>query len=359
METLPITARSLEKDYHINGDSFERSYKEGGRLNGFKRTGPISGFKTWEDADHAEDWVIIPKNMGTHLSIGETCLSTGEAYTILSNKEAHGRKGCLVAIVKGTKAKEVTSALKKMPEAVRLLVEEVTLDFSDSMHQIVSSCFPKAMITLDRFHHQQFCLEALQEIRIGHRREVMTEVANARDDFRAMIKDLIKSGKPLVDAEGNPIRSNAAYHPERLRNNETKAELLMRSKYLLMVSPEKWTPSQRERAEILFELYPDIETAYSLTHSLRMSFAQKRDKEAGRKSIKKWYAKVGEFDNKAFNDIAAAMYDREDEILNYFVNRSTNASAESLNAKIKDFRAQLRGVIDKKFFIFRLIKIFG
>ena len=90
-----------------------------------------------------------------------------------------------------------------------------------------------------------------------------------------------------------------------------------------------------------------------------MSFAQKCDKAAGRKSIKKWYAKVGEFDNKAFNDIAAAMYDREDEILNYFANRSTNASAESLNAKIKDFRAQLRGVIDKRFFIFRLIKIFG
>ena len=37
------------------------------------------------------------------------------------------------------------------------------------------------------------------------------------------------------------------------------------------------------------------------------------------------------------------MYNREDEILNYFVNRSTNASAEPLNAKIKDFRAQFRG----------------
>ena len=54
-----------------------------------------------------------------------------------------------------------------------------------------------------------------------------------------------------------------------------------------MVSPEKWTASQRERAEILFELYPDIEKAYSLTHSLRMIFAQKCDKEAGRRSIKK------------------------------------------------------------------------
>ncbi len=83
------------------------------------------------------------------------------------------------------------------------------------------------------------------------------------------------------------------------------------------------------------------------------------NKDAGRTSIKKWYAKVGEFENKAFNDLAAAMSDREDELLNYFVNRSTKASAESLNAKIKDFRAQLRGVIDKKFFIFRLVKIFG
>ena len=94
---------------------------------------------------------------------------------------------------------------------------------------------------------------------------------------------------------------------------------------------------------------------YYLKVSLHYFFLMK----IGRKSIKKWYAKVSEFDNKAFNDIAAAMYDREDEILNYFVNRATNASAESLNAKIKDFRAQLRGVIDKKFFIFRLVKIFG
>lgn len=54
------------------------------------------------------------------------------------------------------------------------------------------------MITLDRFHHQQFCLEALQEIRIGHRREAMTEAANARDGFKAMIKDLTMNGKSLV-----------------------------------------------------------------------------------------------------------------------------------------------------------------
>ncbi|MCO7724974.1 transposase, partial [Myroides odoratimimus] len=38
------------------------------------------------------------------------------------------------------------------------------------------------------------------------------------------------------------------------------------------------------------------------------------------------------------------------EIINYFINRSTNASAKSFNAKIKYFRMMYRGVRDKKFF---------
>nr|WP_277871395.1 transposase [Tamlana carrageenivorans] len=36
-------------------------------------------------------------------------------------------------------------------------------------------------------------------------------------------------------------------------------------------------------------------------------------------------------------------------ILNYFDNRSTNASAEAFNAKIKAFRTQFRGVRNVKF----------
>ncbi|WP_363321657.1 transposase [Plebeiibacterium sediminum] len=46
-------------------------------------------------------------------------------------------------------------------------------------------------------------------------------------------------------------------------------------------------------------------------------------------------------------------------MINYFNNRSTNAAAESFNAKIKEFRRQFRGVSDVKFFLFRLTKIFA
>ncbi|MCX6308078.1 MAG: transposase, partial [Bacteroidia bacterium] len=38
---------------------------------------------------------------------------------------------------------------------------------------------------------------------------------------------------------------------------------------------------------------------------------------------------------------------------------STNASAESFNAKIKAFRATQRGVRDISFFLFRLTKIYA
>jgi len=51
---------------------------------------------------------------------------------------------------------------------------------------------------------------------------------------------------------------------------------------------------------------------------------------------------------KSFNVIAATLYEHYDEVLNFFVNRATNAFAESFNAKIKAFRAALRGVTDIK-----------
>ena len=95
------------------------------------------------------------------------------------------------------------------------------------------------------------------------------------------------------------------------------------------------------------------------TQVIHIYLDENEQKPDCRDGLRSWYTKVGEFGNKAFNDIAAAMYDREDEILNYFVNRSTNASAESLNAKIKQFRALLRGIVDKRFFLFRLTKIYA
>ncbi len=350
MDTFPITARSLARPYHIKGDDFERAYKEF-----------LSGYRTWKDLTHADKWLIFPRNIGPRLSIDETSMSDGELYTIVSNKDTHGKKGALVAIVKGTRIEDVKNALERILWCLRAKVLEVTMDLSESMRAIVLGTFPYARITVDRFHVQKDCYEAMQQLRVKHRREEQRALVEAREQHRLRNKrNKARRKKGKKDPRGRkPNRTNQKFQPERLSNGDTRCELLARSRYLLMVPGNCWTPSQKERARLLFELYPNLKTAYSLCHSLRMIFNQKITPESAHESLKDWYNKVTDFNDDNFNTVSATIYTREKEIINYFIDRQTNASAESLNAKIKNFRAQLRGVVDVKFFLFRLSLIFG
>ena len=72
-----------------------------------------------------------------------------------------------------------------------------------------------------------------------------------------------------------------------------------------------------------------------------------------------WYDKIEEMGCKNFSTVANTIENHYDRILSFFVNRSTNAAAESFNAKIKAFRASFRGVKDMTFFLFRIAKIYA
>ena len=160
MDTSPITARSLQKPYHINGDEFERAYKD-----------HLSDFRTWKHKYHAQKWLVFPRNIGPTLSIDETALSNGDLYTIISNKDAHGRKGALVAIASGTKLQDVVEAVMHIHWYLRCKLRQVTMDFSEGMHQIVMKCFAYVTSTLDRFHIQQLVTDSMRELSIKHKKE--------------------------------------------------------------------------------------------------------------------------------------------------------------------------------------------
>ncbi len=149
------------------------------------------------------------------------------------------------------------------------------------------------------------------------------------------------------------------YVPYRYENGDTRKELLVRSRCLPFKSAGKWTDRQKLRAKILFNEYPGIRKAYSLCHSLRMIFSKNTVRAAARLSMAKRYDKVEKAGFHSFNVIAATFYEHYNEILNFYNNRSSNALAESSNAKIKLFRANLRGVADKEFFLFRIAKLYA
>ena len=327
MDKYPISSKSLEKHYHINGEQLGQQYKE-----------HLSDYSVWQQKEHAEEWLLFPENLGKYLSIDETSLSNGELYTILTNKAAKGQKGALIAMLQGTCADKVIEVLERVPEEQRSQVKEVTLDMANSMQKIVIHCFPNASRVIDRFHVQKLAYDAVQEMRIAHRWDAINEE-----------NDAIMEAKYL----------ETKHVPFRFENGDTKKQLLARSRYLLFKSAEKWTSSQKQRAKILFAQYPDIKEAYSLTHSLRMIFSKNRVKAIAYTKLARWYDKVNKSRFKSFNTIAATIYTHYPEILNYFDNRSTNASAESFNAKLKNFRAALRGVSDNAFFLFRVAKIYA
>ncbi|WP_413514179.1 ISL3 family transposase, partial [Myroides odoratus] len=249
-----------------------------------------------------------------------------------------GKKKTIVAIVKGTKSDTVIKHLSKLPKKLRDKVTEITLDMAGSMKQIAKKCFINAIQVIDRFHVQKLASEALQNIRIKHRWIEMDNENNA-----------------IIQAKV----TNKTFSSDMLANGDTKKQLLARSRHLLYKSPNNWTIDQKDRAKLLFELYPEIEQAYKLTNKLRGIYNKLIPKEVAMTKLAYWFNQVENTNLKQFNTVIKTFTLHYPEILNYFNDRSTNASAESFNAKIKYFRMMYRGVRDKTFFLFRLTKLFA
>lgn len=301
----------------MNGKTFQRQYKN-----------KLSGYVNWEQRSHAQDWVVYPENLSDSLSLDEVALSDGELYTVLTSKKAKGKKGSIVAIIKGTQSECVIGHLLKISRKLRLMVKELTLDMAGSMKLIARKCFPNASHVIDRFHVQKLAIEALQEIRIKHRWEAL-------------------------EMENNTIKEEA------FTNGDTRKQLLARSRYLLYKSQKKWSESQKQRASLLFCQYPDLEKAYHLVDGLRNIYNQNIIKSVAMTKLAHWFKNVEEAGFKSFSTLRKTIIHHYRDILNYFDKRSTNAAAESFNAKIKNFRMQLRGVKDRNFFIFRLTQLFA
>jgi len=207
-----------------------------------------------------------------------------------------------------------------------------------NMGLIVKKSFPNASLVIDRFHVQKLALEALQDIRIKHRWDA-------------------------IDLENEQVKQaravNKRYDPEIFNNGDTRKQLLARSRYLLYKPPSNWTESQYQRSKILFNEYPDIKITFNLVQGLRNIFNTAKSIEIAYTKLAHWYNDVEKTGFRAFNSIANTIHLNYRSILNYFNNRSTNASAESFNAKVKAFRAQFRGVKNVEFFLYRLTKIFA
>jgi transposase len=241
-------------------------------------------------------------------------------------------------MIKGTQTEQIVEVLDKIPEGLCRKVEEVTLDMAANMISAVKRCFPYAHLVTDRFHVQKLAHDAVQEIRIKYRWEALEQ-----------------ENKLMAEAR----EQKGTYIPEVFSNGDTLKQLLARSRYLLFKHHSKWTESQKKRAELLFPRYPDLKKAYDLAVRLGDIFRLCKTKEHAFKKLALWYNEVEDTAIDSFKTVSRSIQTHYISILNFFMNRSTNAAAESFNAKVKAFRATSRGVRDVTFFLFRLKNIYA
>ena len=281
--------------------------------------------------------MLYPENIGSHLSIDEVSLSKGELYTFVTNKKGLGKKKTIVACIKGTKSQDIINVIHRIPLIMREKVEEITLDMATNMQLAARLNFPNAALVTDRFHVVKLAMEAVQHLRIKLRWQEI-DIEN----------------KAIKSANEQKIK----YIPFTFDNEDSPKQLLARSRYILAKKLNNWTDNQRIRAEILFQNYPTLAQAYKHTLEFRNLYENK-NKETARKEFQDWITKTKLLKINVFNTVANSVESHLENILNFFNNRNTNANAESFNSKIKLFRANQRGVIDIKFFLFRLEKLFS
>lgn len=72
---------------------------------------------------------------------------------------------------------------------------------------------------------------------------------------------------------------------------------------------------------------------------------RKLTKEMAKPKLHEWFKAVSATRMPEMISAMKTLKSKEDEVLNYFTNRSTHAAAESLNSKMKGFRSELWGCV--------------
>ena len=369
-----MTSRSVGRSHGIDGDYLGQVYKD-----------HLSGYEHRDQKADAKEWILTAKNMGRPLSIDES-MYCGRLYTFVSNKDAHGGRGTVIAIIAGVKAATVLRWLLEIPEEERRGVLDVSMDFSDSMKQIAQTAFPNARISLDRFH-------VFQDLN-GY---IMKAFSDVRDKVLVAIKHEKAAYDRKVERCAKTRRTSRVRHPKRykgrkrgrkakwrkkdfkpstMKNGESKMDFLRRSFYTLRTCPDKWSDEQWERMDILFEEFPELKEAFDLKEEFRKLYWSKRDKEeykdslpameernalkeTVRENLHVWFDHVKKSKSPGMKTFMRTIKEREEDLLNYYETFVTNASAESLNSGIKGFRAELHGISNLPFFFYRVCKIYG
>lgn len=297
--------------------------------------------------------IVNLDHMGRELAIDDKHFR-GRYYTILSNN----RTGKIICMALSIKASELCSIIKDhLPLEQRMEVRVITKDGADVYDWVARQCFPNATKILDKFHILKWAFDALQYTRIQLKTDHI--IQQQKEGKELQIQYTIDS---KLAKKNNTKISRKDYKLEIVKhgNGDTTKKLLTRSRYLLYKYEDQWNNYQEQRAQILFDLYPEFLRMYMAILEFRTWYASDQvgaDLYVKKAQLDKWITKIKAFKNDHMTALAASIKRHSGQIVNYFLEGFTNAPAETVNRNLKRLIGVSYGIRELDYFYFRLNNI--
>ena len=296
--------------------------------------------------------ILELQNFGKNMAIDEKKIGE-EMHTVISNRDT----GKIAVLARTLKQSDLEQIIPKFNQK-GFDVKTITRDLSYTYKWFSRAAFMNAGHIADKFHIIKHLLDSQQAVRIRYRQDVLRDKKVKYDEFKKREKEreseCIKVDKPFK-------KKKFSYKQKKFSNGETHLELLARSRYLLYKYKSDWTDSQKERAIILFEEYPELKNAYELSLKFRTWYKKNnigKDISLVNRELEQWYKQVEEADIDEMNSFKSLVERHQSDITAYFKDGHTNAIAENINSKIQRFITINQGTRDREFFYFRMKNYF-
>jgi transposase len=241
------------------------------------------------------------------LNIDEIALKKGHGNFVLVLSAPE--EGHVLEVLPDRERKTLETWLEGLAPQVKKAIKVVNLDMWEPYTLAVKAKLPHARIVVDRFH----VMKNLNHCLTLARREIQRNASNA-------VKEQLKG-----------------------------------SRWVLVKNQKDLNEKQRAKLESLYQASPELKACHQLKEQFRTIFETITDREQARSALLDWIKQVEKQSVTALQSFLVTLKNWFELILNYFVERWTNAFAEGINNKIKLIKRRAFGYTNFDHFRLRIL----
>ena len=218
-------------------------------------------------------------------------------------------EGYVIDVLPNRERETLEKWLAGLPEVRRMAIQVVNVDMWEPYTLAIKAKLSHAIIVVDRFH-------------------VMKNLNNCLTLAR---REIQRDACPEVK------------------------EQLKGSRWVLVKNQKNLTDKQRLKLETLYKISPELKVCHKLKELFRALFETLTDREQAKHALETWIHQVQSLQVKALKPFITTLNNWFEHILNYFLERWTNAFAEGINNKIKLIKRRAFGFTNFDHFRLRIL----